>query len=252
MLVTRDREDPRTGPALRRAGADPPSPSGAHRLSALDDLRAHLRAIRTLTRGVASGLSELEAAGDPIELFRRWHEEAEASGLLLPEAVALATATPDGAPSVRMVLLKGVDERGFRFFTNYESTKAAELDANPRAALCAYWSVLERQVRVEGSVERVSREESEAYFRTRPRGSRIGAWASDQSRPIATREALVARERAADARFSGEEVPLPPYWGGYLLAPVRIEFWQGRANRLHDRLSYAREGDAWSVTRLQP
>lgn len=221
-------------------------------MSALDDLRAHLRAIRTLTKGVTAGLTELGAVDDPIDLFRRWHEDAAASGLLLPEAVALATASVDGAPSVRMVLLKNVDERGFRFFTNYESRKAVELEENPRAAMCFYWSVLERQVRVEGAVSRVSSEESEAYFRTRPHGSRIGAWASSQSRPIESRESLEAREREAEERFRGREVPLPPYWGGYVLHPDRIEFWQGRANRLHDRLRYERDGEGWNVTRLQP
>lgn len=223
-------------------------------MSALDDLRAHLRAIRTLTKGVTEGLTELESVDDPIGLFRRWHEDAAESGLLLPEAVALATASADGAPSVRMVLLKGVDERGFRFFTNYESRKAVELEENPRAAMCFYWSVLERQVRVEGAVSRVSSEESEAYFRTRPHGSRIGAWASSQSRPIESRERLETREREARERFRDREVPLPPYWGGYVLRPARIEFWQGRANRLHDRLRYEREGqgEGWNVTRLQP
>lgn len=221
-------------------------------MSALDDLRAHLRAIRTLTKGVTAGLSELEAVDDPLDLFRRWHEDAAASGLLLPEAVALATASGEGAPSVRMVLLKGVDERGFRFFTNHESRKARELDENPRAAMCFYWSVLERQVRVDGRVTRVSREESEAYFRTRPRGSRIGAWASEQSRPIESRDALESREREAEERFRDTDVPLPPFWGGYVLDPAGIEFWQGRANRLHDRLLYVREGKGWSVTRLQP
>jgi len=221
-------------------------------VSALDDLRAHLRAIRTLTKGVAAGLSELEAGDDPFATFRRWYSDAEESGLLMPESMALATATPDGAPSVRMVLLKGLDERGFRFFTNYESRKSEELEANPRAALCFHWSVLERQVRVEGRVERISLEESEAYFHTRSRGSQIGAWASDQSRPIEGRAALEAREREAKERFGGGEIPLPPYWGGYVLDPSRIEFWQGRANRLHDRLCYERAGEGWSVSRLQP
>lgn len=223
-------------------------------MSALDDLRAHLRAIRTLTKGVTAGLTELDAVDDPIDLFRRWQEDAAESGLLLPESVALATASADGAPSVRMVLLKGVDERGFRFFTNYESRKAVELEENPRAAMCFYWSVLERQVRVEGAVTRVSSEESEAYFRTRPHGSRIGAWASNQSRPIESREHLETREREVRERFRDREVPLPSYWGGYVLRPSRIEFWQGRANRLHDRLRYEREaeGEGWNVTRLQP
>jgi len=222
-------------------------------MSTLDDLRAHLTGLRTLVRGVTGGLDELEAAEDPIAQFRDWFTAAEASGLLLPESVALATATADGSPSVRMVLLKGVDERGFRFFTNYGSRKASDLAANPRAALCFHWSVLERQVRVEGVAKRLPREESEAYFRTRERGSQVGAWASEQSRPIADREALVARFGETEARFEGEDVPLPEHWGGYVLLPERIEFWQGRANRLHDRLAYvAGPGGGWAVTRLQP
>jgi len=222
-------------------------------MSSLDDLRAHLTGLRTLVRGVTGGLVELAAHEDPIEQFREWFDDAAASGLLLPEAVALATATPEGAPSVRMILLKGVDERGFRFFTNYESRKGDELEANPRAALCFHWSVLERQVRIDGDVERLSPEESDAYFRTRERGSRVGAWASDQSRSIADREALEKKVSEVEVRFRGDEVPRPPYWGGYLLRPRRIEFWQGRTNRLHDRLAYDRGPDgAWTVTRLQP
>jgi len=222
-------------------------------MSTLDDLRAHLTAIRTLVKGVTGGLSELAASEDPIAQFREWFAAAEASGLLLPESMALATATADGAPSVRMVLLKGVDESGFRFFTNYESRKAGELDENPRAALCFHWSVLERQVRVEGEVERLSHDESEAYFQSRARGSQIGAWASEQSRPIAGRGDLEARVAEIEHRFEGQAVPLPEFWGGYVLRPARIEFWQGRANRLHDRLAYTRRDDgAWEVTRLQP
>lgn len=222
-------------------------------MSALNDLRAHLRAIRTLIGGVTAGFSELEAEPDPIEQFRRWYARAEESGLLLPDSMALATATPVGTPSVRMVLVKGVDERGFRFFTNYESRKAREMDANPQAALCFYWSVLERQIRVEGTVERIPEAESAEYFRTRPRGSQLGAWASDQSRPIATRGALEEKFREASERFAGTDVELPPNWGGYVLRPRRMEFWQGRADRLHDRIAYERVGDdGWEVTRLQP
>ncbi len=218
----------------------------------LDDLRAHLKAIRTLARGVTSGISELTAEPDPIATFRRWWQEAEESGLLLPESMSLATATPDASPSVRMVLLKGLDQEGFRFFTNYESRKAQELDANPRAALGFHWSVLERQVRVEGRVARLSHEESNAYFQTRGRGSRIGAWASEQSRPIADRPALEAKVAEVEARFGTGEIPLPLHWGGYNLTPDRIEFWQGRADRLHDRLVYTRSEKDWDVTRLQP
>ncbi|MCZ0935641.1 MAG: pyridoxamine 5'-phosphate oxidase [Gemmatimonadetes bacterium] len=208
------------------------------------------------------GLPVLEAAADPYDLFRDWFRDAEASGLLLPESMALATATGDGRPSVRMVLLKGVGPDGFRFFTNYGSRKAGELDDNPQASLCCYWSVLERQVRIEGRVERLSAEDSAAYFATRDRGSRIGAWASAQSRPIADRAGLEAQVAEAEARFEGRDVPLPDFWGGYILVPDRIEFWQGRANRLHDRLEYTpREGSRegkdeaggeWAITRLQP
>jgi pyridoxamine 5'-phosphate oxidase len=222
-------------------------------VSAFEDLRAHFRAIRTLARGVTGGLTEDVAGDDPTVMFNRWLEDAAASGLLLPESGALATVTADGAPSVRMVLLKGADARGFRFFTNYESRKAGELAANPRAALCFHWAVLERQVRVEGPVERLAHDESEAYFRTRSRGSQLGAWASAQSRPLTRRDDLVRRVVEIDRRFEGRDVPLPDHWGGYLLRPERIEFWQGRANRLHDRLLFARapEGE-WDVTRLQP
>ncbi|MFV1987310.1 MAG: pyridoxamine 5'-phosphate oxidase [Gemmatimonadota bacterium] len=208
--------------------------------------------MRTLARGVMAGISELSATDDPLELFGEWLSDAERSGLLLPESMSLATASPGAAPSVRMVLLKGVDERGFRFFTNYESRKAGELDENPQAALCFHWSVLERQVRVEGAVERLTPEESAAYFRSRARGSQIGAWASEQSRPVASRADLERRVREIEARFEGEDVPLPEYWGGYVLRPTRIEFWQGRANRLHDRLVYTRATGGWDVTRLQP
>ena len=221
-------------------------------MSKFDELRAHLRAIRTLTRGVTHGLPTLEASPDPYDLFGRWFADAEASGLLLPESMALATATPDGRPSARMVLLKGVGPDGLRFFTNYDSRKAAELDANPRAALCFHWSVLERQVRVEGRVARLSTEASAAYFATRSRGSQLGAWASKQSHPVADRAALEESVAATEARFEGGEVPLPDFWGGYLLLPDRFEFWQGRANRLHDRLLYVPSGESWEITRLQP
>ena len=221
-------------------------------MSKFDDLRAHLRAIRTLASGVTRGLPTLAAAGDPYDLFARWFADAEASGLLLPESMSLATATADGRPSARMVLLKGVGPDGFRFFTNYGSRKAAELDENPHAALCFHWSVLERQVRVEGRAERLSGEESAAYFGTRDRDSRIGAWASRQSRPIPDRAALEAQVAEVEARFAGEDVPLPDFWGGYRLIPARFEFWQGRANRLHDRLVYTPREGAWEITRLQP
>jgi pyridoxamine 5'-phosphate oxidase len=215
-------------------------------------LKANLRALFTLGRGVVRGISDLRRAEDPIEYFTEWFEDAKRSGLFLPESVCLATATPDGVPSARMMLLKGVDQRGFVFFTNYESRKGDELRANPCAALVFHWGILERQVRVEGAVERIGQEESEAYFRSRPRGSRIGAWASAQSRPLPSRDELDARVTKYDAEYPGDAVPLPPFWGGYRLAPRRIEFWQGKLDRLHDRLRYTRDGTGWSVERLYP
>ena len=218
----------------------------------LNDLRAHFRAIRTLSKGVTKGLIELSADPDPIALFSRWYDEAEESGLLLPESMSLATSTLAGAPSARMVLLKGVDQEGFRFFTNYESRKAREIEVNPQAALCFYWSVLERQVRVEGRVSRLPKAESEAYFGTRSRGSQIGAWASNQSRKIPDRKALKLKVADVEGQFNEEDIPLPPYWGGYLLKPHRIEFWQGRSDRLHDRLLYTQTAGDRMITRLQP
>ena len=212
-----------------------------------------VRAILTMGRGMIGGLSELRAGDDPVQMFRTWFDEAGRAGILLPEAMTLATATRDARPSSRMVLLKGFDARGFLFFTNYESRKAAELDDNPHAALCFHWTVLQRQVRIEGTVERISAAESEAYFRTRTRGSRIGAWASRQSMPLDSRETLEARVQEFDARYPGDDVPLPPFWGGYRLSPERIEFWQGRTNRLHDRLLFERNAAAaWNLRRLYP
>ena len=215
-------------------------------------LKSSIRTIVTLGKGVVQGIPEADAGRDPIELFQEWFHAARDSGILLPESMALATATPDGRPSVRMVLLKGVDERGFVFYTNYGSRKADELEANPNAALCFHWGILERQVRVEGTVERVPVEESVRYFSTRGRGSRIGAWASEQSRPLATREELEARVRAYDEKYAGDDVPLPPFWGGYLLRPSVIELWQGKADRLHERLAFRRGDAGWASERLYP
>jgi len=215
-------------------------------------LKSSLRTLVTLGKGVVKGIPEADERRDPVELFKEWFHVAGESGILLPESMALATATRDGLPSVRMVLLKGIDERGLVFYTNYGSRKAEELDANPNAALCFHWPVLERQVRVEGRVERVSEEESFRYFSTRTRGSRLGAWASKQSRPLAARRELEDRVRALDEKYPGDDVPLPPFWGGYLLRPARIEFWQGKADRLHDRLAFRREGDGWTTQRLYP
>ena len=209
-------------------------------------IRSLWRALFTAGKGVTTGLDvallEGEAGRDPLVLFDRWFRDARDAGLYLAEAMTLATATPDAVPSARMVLLKDFGPDGFVFFTNYDSRKAAELDANPRAALVFHWPTLHRQVRVSGTVERTTAAESEAYFRTRPRGSRIAAWASRQSDTIAGRAEIEARFREHDARFPGDDVPLPPFWGGYRLRPDAIEFWQGRVNRMHDRLVFTRRG----------
>ena len=217
-------------------------------------IKAHLQALLNLGRGVIAGLPDPTGDEDPFELFAEWYRTAEESGLFMPEAMALSTATPDGRPSSRMVLLKDFDHRGFTFFTNYESRKARELEENPHAALTLHWAVLERQVRIEGRVERVPEAESEAYFRTRARGSRIGAWASEQSRPLPDRKTLEERVREAEDRFEGDEVPLPPFWGGYRVVPELVEFWQGRVSRLHDRWVFRRAApDApWELERLYP
>ena len=215
-------------------------------------LKSSIKTVVTLGKGVAGGMPPADARRDPSELFQSLYAAAEESGILHPEAMALATADAEGRPSVRMVLLKQADEAGFVFFTNYESRKAGELDANPRAALCFHWAVHERQVRVTGAVERISEDESFEYFRTRGRGSRLGAWASMQSRPLDDRETLEARVREMKERFEGGDVPLPPYWGGYRLLPDSIEFWQGRADRLHDRLVFERQTDGWATKRLYP
>lgn len=216
-------------------------------------LVSKLRLLLTFGRGIVAGLPEVMEDADPLDLFGAWWSAAEEAGLLLPEAMALATATAEGRPSVRMVLLKQVDERGFQFFTNYGSRKARELDSNPFASLCFHWAVLQRQVRVSGRVQRVSTAESTEYFRTRGRGSRLGAWASRQSELLSDRSVLEERVRKYEAQYTGREVPLPPFWGGYRLVPDRIEFWQGRSDRLHDRVLFERaEARPWSVTRLYP
>ena len=189
---------------------------------------------------------------DPIKQFQSWLNDAIAAKLPLPEAMTLATATPEGKPSARMVLLKQVDHEGFVFYTNYHSSKAGQLDANPYAALVFYWSQLDRQVRVEGSVTKTSEEESREYFRTRPRESQIGAWASPQSEVIATREELEARAQEIETLYRDREIDCPEHWGGYRLKPERIEFWKSRIGRLHDRILYQRDGDGWTITRLAP
>ncbi len=215
-------------------------------------LSSFFRTLYTLGRGIGVGLTEAHATADPIELFGKWYEEAERAGILLPEALSLSTATPEGRPSSRMVLLKSYDPHGFVFFTNYGSRKSRELEANPYAALLFHWAVLQRQVRIEGPVEKVSSQESYAYFRIRPRGSRIGAWASRQSAPLSSRAELQQRVRRFEEKFKGQEIPLPPFWGGFRVIPERIEFWQGRTHRLHDRLRFERDGDGWRSVRLYP
>lgn len=197
-------------------------------------------------------LRESDVDPDPIRQFSKWFEEAMTIGAIEPHSMALATSTPDGRPSVRIVLLRGCDERGFVFFTNYESRKAIELEANPHAALALHWHELERQVRIEGRVERISAAESDAYFQTRPAGSRLGAWASPQSEVIAGRESLEARYEELQTRYPDGEIPRPENWGGYLVVPDVMEFWQGRPNRLHDRLRFSRRGGGWVIERLAP
>jgi pyridoxamine 5'-phosphate oxidase len=197
-------------------------------------------------------LAEADVDADPVVQFGRWFEQAEQAGLLEPTAMTLATATPDGRPSARMVLLRGFDERGFCFYTNYESRKGIELAANPRAALVLWWGELERQVRIEGTVSATSREESEAYFHSRPPGSQLSAAASPQSRVIEGRAVLERRVAQLATGSTDGKVPLPEFWGGYRLAHEVVEFWQGRPNRLHDRLRYRRVGDAWRIERLAP
>jgi pyridoxamine 5'-phosphate oxidase len=201
---------------------------------------------------VREGLVEADVDPDPVVQFGRWFDDAQAAGLVEPSAMALATAGPDGVPSARMVLLRGVDQRGFVFYTNYESRKAAELAANPRAALVFWWGELQRQVRVEGPVERTSQEESAAYWRTRPPGSRLSAWASPQSQVIPGRAVLDERVAELAARHPDGDVPLPPFWGGYRLVPEVVELWQQRPNRLHDRLRYTRTPGGWRIERLAP
>jgi len=201
---------------------------------------------------VQAGLDEQSAAADPFKQFERWFDAATAAGLHLPNALILATADARGMPSARAVLLKGYDESGFVFYTNYSSRKGRELTANPHACLLFSWVELERQVRIEGPVQKVSASESDAYFASRPLGSRLGAWASPQSETVPNRAALEARFADAQRRF-GDAVPRPPHWGGYRVIPHAMEFWQGRENRLHDRLCYRREGDAqWTIERLAP
>ncbi|HYG71456.1 MAG TPA: pyridoxamine 5'-phosphate oxidase [Actinomycetota bacterium] len=197
------------------------------------------------------GLTEDDLGPDPIEVFLRWFGDARDAGILFPEAVALATADAQGRPAVRHVLVKQVDERGFTFFTNHDSRKGRHLAENPNAALAFLWREVDRQVCVAGTVAPIAPEESEAYFATRPREARLGAWASKQSRTVTSRAELEAEYDRMAARFPGD-VPLPPHWGGYRLAPDTIEFWKGRTHRLHDRFRYTRDDASWRLERLWP
>ncbi|MBA2327263.1 MAG: pyridoxamine 5'-phosphate oxidase [Actinobacteria bacterium] len=199
-----------------------------------------------------AGLSEHEVAPDPFAQFARWYDEARAAAGDDADAMIVATATPDGAPSARVVLLRGVDDRGLCFYTNYESQKGRELAANPRAAVVLHWPALHRQVRVTGDVSRLGESESVEYWCNRPRPSRLSAWASRQSEPVASRDVLEAEVARLESRYGDDDIPLPPFWGGYRVEPDEFEFWQHRDDRLHDRVRYRRAPDGWVRDRLAP
>lgn len=218
--------------------------------SSMNDISQKIRDLRREYHSMP--LDEGTVAANPFLQFKKWFDESVQAELPDPDAMTLSTLSSAGEVSARIVLLRGLDERGFAFFTNYESRKSRELEANPRAALTFYWSALNRQVRIEGFVEKVSPEESEEYFRTRPRGSQLGAWASPQSEVIADRSELDRLLIEAEKRFAGKTIPCPPFWGGFRLQPVRMEFWQGRENRLHDRVLYEFGDGRWQIYRLAP
>jgi pyridoxamine 5'-phosphate oxidase len=200
----------------------------------------------------ASGLRRVDLDPDPFKQFDAWYQQAMSADLILPDAMIVATATREGRPSARFVLLKEFDERGFVFYTNYESRKAREMDENPYVSLVFYWAELDRQVRITGRVSKVPREVSERYFQTRPLESQLGAWASRQSRAIKNRDVLEDALNTLIARYRGKHVPLPPFWGGYRVSPDSFEFWQSRPGRLHDRFLYEKRGDDWLIERLSP
>lgn len=226
----------------------PPPGRGVYVRVVNDRMLAELR--REYTVG---GLAERDLLPEPVPMFRRWLHDATAAGVHEPNAMVVATVSADGRPSSRTVLLKGLDERGFVFFTNYRSRKAAELDANPACSLLFPWHVLERQVRVDGTAARLTEAENAAYFASRPRASQLGAWASPQSQVVSSRAELDERYDEVATRFGDDgEVPLPPHWGGYRVAPEAVELWQGRRGRMHDRLRYRRVPEGWLVERLAP
>lgn len=197
-------------------------------------------------------LSKKDVKDNPIEQLKLWMDEARQSEIVEANAASLATSTKEGKPSVRTVLTKSIDDNGIVFFTNYESRKARDIEGNPFAAMCVWWKDMERQVCIEGSVEKISKGESEEYFRSRSRASCIGAWASKQSSVLESRETLEERYREMEKKYPEEEVPVPPFWGGYLLKPSSVEFWQGRQNRLHDRILFTRSNGFWEISRLSP
>ncbi|MCU0552817.1 MAG: pyridoxamine 5'-phosphate oxidase [Leptolyngbya sp. Prado105] len=197
-------------------------------------------------------LNESDVDPNPVQQFQRWFDQAVKAELPEPNAMTLATASKDGIPAARIVLLKAVDDRGFTFFTNYNSNKGKELEANPQAALVFLWTELERQVRIVGRVEKVTAEESDGYFFSRPHNSRLGAWASEQSEIIPNRDVLEQRLATLKVEYENQEVPRPPHWGGFRVIPHEIEFWQGRSSRLHDRLLYCRQGENWTIERMSP
>lgn len=216
-------------------------------------LLTQLRCLLTTGKGVFLPFSPPTEHDTPIPLFEQWFTEAKQAGLLLPESMLLATNNAQGQPSLRTVLLKSFDDQGMVFFTNYKSKKALEMEAQPKVALLFHWTVLQRQVRIEGVAEKISFAESEAYFHSRGRGSQIGAWASKQSAPLDSRKNLEKRVQHFEEKFKGQTVPLPDFWGGYRVVPQKIEFWQGKADRLHDRFEFNKQtDDSWQVTRLNP